>query len=804
MTTPIYAYHGSPGTVEDFYEIFSQLKTSGDCELIDGSVLPSLPRKGKIYAYSWGAVPALKHACLNPEMVEEIVLIAPYLFFKNKIVSSFLLGLPVVGEWLLKNAGPKAMDKFLKVSAFPVTPPRAYQHYVEKFKNVAAITKATHEKKEVLLPSIDQLVAFSKREIPITIIWGDQDQTSSCSGQIEPLSILFPHGVLKVVKGAGHALPWTHPQTVAKLIKGLSFEQIEQEFTIGYAEGVSSKNNVYSFLDKHLAERADKPILKWVDKADLNNWNKDLNSELPHRHVTVRELHRYVEAVACGYKKMGLKKGDRVILFVPMSFEMYAAMFALQKIGAIPVFLDSWARRDQLGTAARSVMPKAMISIEPVFDLLKKFPAFKLLPYKVVVGPHRGKYSGSIDEMSKLTERVETEAVEREHTGIITFTTGSSGTPKGANRTHRFLAAQHYALSRVLPYSESDVDLPVFPIFSLNNLASGVPTVIPAFDVGAPGEYDTTILLAQLKACGVTCATLNAYLLNSAAKYCNAHQLPQDQLKRVVTGGAPISRDNMLDITRAAKNAEVWVLYGSTEVEPISHIEAKEMIAYRSLAENDPELVDEGVNVGKMDDGLEYRFIKIRKDPVYIDVASDWSDLLIPEGEVGELIVAGEHVCDGYYNNPEAFSRAKIRDERGVVWHRTGDLARIDHEKNIWLVGRVHNAINRGGVYAFPVRAEVVLKKLPFVKRCAYLGYPDVELGEKIVVVVEAESADDMKVLDKRQEMMVEITRILQKNNILFDGIHFIENIPMDSRHNSKVEYQQLRERMAKGEGYHG
>ena len=128
----------------------------------------------------------------------------------------------------------------------------------------------------------------------------------------------------------------------------------------------------------------------------------------------------------------------------------------------------------------------------------------------------------------------------------------------------------------------------------------------------------------------------------------------------------------------------------------------------------------------------------------------------------------------------------------------------IDHEKNIWLVGRVHNAINRAGTYAFPVRGEVVLKKLSFVKRCAYLGFPDPELGEKIIAVVEANEADDIKFLERRQAMCTEIDRILRKNGIIYDAIHFIDNIPMDSRHNSKVEYQALRERIAKGEGFHG
>ena len=131
---------------------------------------------------------------------------------------------------------------------------------------------------------------------------------------------------------------------------------------------------------------------------------------------------------------------------------------------------------------------------------------------------------------------------------MITFTTGSSGTPKGANRTHRFLAAQHYALHSNIPYEEGDVDLPVFPIFSLNNLAEGVATVIPGFDVGVPSEIDVPALLAQFKACGVTCTTLSPSLLNRLSSFCLKNNIKLPDIRRVVTGGAPVSRLSLIHI----------------------------------------------------------------------------------------------------------------------------------------------------------------------------------------------------------------------------------------------------------------
>jgi len=564
---------------------------------------------------------------------------------------------------------------------------------------------------------------------------------------------------------------------------------------LGYFEGSHKNNNVYAFLQKHVQNFPDRAILKWSSREQIVQWSQNPAGPLTFTEISVSGLYHAVNKAAVGLSKLGIGHGDRVILFLPMSVPLYTTMFALQKIGAIPTFLDSWARRDQLGVSAEVVSPKAMISFEKAFDLCSGAKVFDEIPVKVVLGPHEKEYQGTVEGFQGIEGDVPVQAVEREHTALITFTTGSSGTPKGANRTHRFLAAQHYALHKNLPYTEKDVDLPVFPIFSLNNLAEGVATVIPGFDVGTPSDMDPLVLLAQFKACGVTCTTLSPSLLNRLSAYCLEKKIQIPELKRIVTGGAPVSRDNVIDIKKVAPNAEIHILYGSTEVEPIAHIQDEEMINRPSASDQDPELEDEGVNVGTLDSGLTFKFIKIDKGTVSVSSDASWANIEVSKGEVGELIVAGEHVCREYYNNTEAFSRAKILDHNNVVWHRTGDLGKVDDSNQLWLVGRVHNAINRGGDYCYPVRAEVVLKKLPFVKYCAYLGMPDDKLGEKVYAVYS--SKDELESSPSNiEEWNQEVRRILDKNKIVVDKILFFEEIPLDSRHHSKVEYAVLRKNL--------
>lgn len=560
---------------------------------------------------------------------------------------------------------------------------------------------------------------------------------------------------------------------------------------IGYHPGMHLENNVTQFLERHLERDPKQVALSWVDPTAMRAWGFDPAVELPHISVTMERFHSDIARTAAGMAELGIEKGDRAILFVPMSLELYTAMFALVRIGAIPVFLDSWARRGHLGVSARCVEPKAMISFQGAFQLVAGVPELAQIPIKIAVGPTSMAFSGRIEELRETPRIAPIEPVAQEHTALVTFTTGSSGEPKGANRTHRFLAAQHYALHESLPYTIEDVDLPAFPIFSLNNIASGVTTVIPAVDLGAPKKNDALILFSQLVSTRATCTTLSPSMLNGISAYCIEHGLKLEGLRRVVTGGAPISRDNLVDFTSIAPNAEVWVLYGSTEVEPMAHIEAQEMIGYRSREALDPEWVDNGVNVGHFAEGLRHRFIQIRKGPVMIRSQVDWEDLEVGPGEVGELIVSGEHVCRDYYNNADAFQRAKIVDENGDVWHRTGDLARIDGQGYLWMVGRVHNVINRAGHYEFPVRAEVVMKKLGFVKQCAYLGLPHETLGEETCCAVVAhEGAPD------RAAMEAEVRRIMDKNGIVVDRVVFPAEIPMDARHHSKVEYDVLRQQL--------
>jgi acyl-CoA synthetase (AMP-forming)/AMP-acid ligase II len=542
--------------------------------------------------------------------------------------------------------------------------------------------------------------------------------------------------------------------------------------SIGYHAGQSALNNVISFLEAHRKQRPEGVVLLAPIPDDSGG--------VTHRPMTYSELATSCETLAARLQEIGIGFGDRVFVFVPMSEDLYVTMFAVQRIGAIAVFLDSWARREVLSSCITQVMPKAMIAPEAVFDFVQGVREVDAIPLRLVTGNDSGSYAAAIGELASGIRRFPVASVESEHTALVTFTTGSSGAPKGANRTHRFLAAQHYALDRCIPYEEGAIDLPVFPIFSLNNIAAGITTVLPAIDLARPGDTDGASLAAQIQDTGARYTTLSPSLMRQVISHLVGTAQTLESLVRIATGGAPISSRDVASMKAVAPKATIHVLYGSTEVEPIAHLPDDEMA---------PESSAEGVCVGRLVNGLTHKLIRLSHGPIELD-ASGMSCWELPPHQAGELVVAGEHVCRSYYENPEAFRRAKIVDGDGTVWHRTGDVCRFDEEDRLWVVGRVHNAIFRNGEYLFPVRPEIIMNELDLVQSAAYLGLPDPRWGERAVAAVCLRPG----VEESNPERAVR--QALEADGITVDQVVIVDEIPLDPRHHSKVEYTKLRQKI--------
>ncbi len=801
--------HGNPGSTNDFKNIATSitgkqvecLNYQRPAGMTDESAISSYLkqqlelRKHKtriIVAYSWGCYFSVQMLQQIGIQVDKLIFIAPTLNVEKPVSRSLYLlaKTPVLNRLMLKSLSPRQTHKFIHKLFIPGKPT-----HLERRELTLDLENWQIWRDAIIFKYRQQHHAINIQDGEICnkliLIYGEIDQTTIQGIRNMPLQQLIaqhkkPHSYC--LPNGGHALLWTHTLDIINVISIELCRPKQLSRTPerpGYFQGKTDRNNIINLIRRHVEITPDHPALAWCNNPHINGDTDELGIE----QISYQEFYRGIERLALGLRQTGIQEGDRVILFLPMGLPMYTAMFAIMWLGATSVFLDSWARRNQLGASALCVAPKAMISHRAAFELVAAVPEFKRLPLRIIAGD-----PGSVQHDAHLEELMQTPVyaplpltpVYPEYSALITFTTGSSDTPKGADRSHRFLSAQHYALNQQIPYFHDDIDIPVFPIFSLNNLASGITSFLPALDLAEPKDSDSSVLATQIRFGKVSCATLSVGMMNNLADYCQQHTLTLSGLRRVITGGAPVSKDNVRNFLNIAPNTEVHILYGSTEVEPIAHITDREMLAIAD--DDDPELIEEGVNVGKIAAGLEVKLIKPVKGPVVLD-DQGWTPWLVDADGVGELIVSGDHVCERYFNNNQAFVNSKIRDKAGIIWHRTGDLVRFGANKYLYVVGRVHNMIQRDQQYLFPVKAEILLKRCSFVKRAAYLGLPDTILGEKTGIAVEFKPS-----AAQSHDQINEILRLFKKNNMPVDSMYQVEHLPMDPRHHSKVEYGCLRE----------
>jgi olefin beta-lactone synthetase len=314
-------------------------------------------------------------------------------------------------------------------------------------------------------------------------------------------------------------------------------------------------------------------------------------------------------------------------------------------------------------------------------------------------------------------------------------------------------------------------------VFALNNLASGVPSVVPAMDFRRVDQVDAGRVLAQMHRHGVTTCTASPPFFDRITAEIIAGQ-KRPGLHRILTGGAPVSDAQLRDWRRAFPETKILVVYGSTEAEPVAHLTAEE----RLVAGGAP-----GFCAGRPSERVRAKVVRIHDAPIELG-PEGWAGWELPAGEIGELVVSGDHVCRDYYQNPRAVRENKIAEPGGTVWHRMGDTGSFDPDGRFWIAGRVHSTIRRGGVLVHPQLVEQAAKgEDPRVRRAAAVGLPDPELGERVVVVVET----------GEQGVQDEIAARLAAAGFTVDEVRLTsEPLPVDPRHNSKIDYGRLRTKL--------
>ncbi len=494
------------------------------------------------------------------------------------------------------------------------------------------------------------------------------------------------------------------------------------------------------------------------------------------RVLTFQGLDRASARVAHRLRSAGVRPGDVALVFQPMSADLYVTLVAVLRLGVVAMFVDPWAGRDHLEHCCALCPPKALIATPRAHLLRLVSPALRRIPLTFSAGwPVPGATTLSWADTGACDDAVE--PCEPGDPALLTFTSGSTGPARAALRSHGFLRAQHRVLAQSLELAPGEVDLTALPIFVLANLASGVTSLIPDADLRQPGAIDPGPVVAQIDAHRPTRVVASPAFFERLAQYCAAHGRILPAFTRLFTGGAPVFPDLLEQMRGVAPRAEITAVYGSTEAEPIAHV------AHPAIRTEDVSAMLEGRGLLA---GLPVPAIRLRILPdrwgtplgEYSERAFDAACL--PPGAPGEIVVSGEHVLGGYLNG-RGDQETKFAVE-GTRWHRTGDAGYLDPQGRLWLLGRCAARIEdpRGTLYPFAV--ECVARQHPGVRRAALVGHH----GRRILALeLDRPVADAATFRDA-----LAWTRI--------DEVQVHRVIPVDRRHNAKIDYPALQALLAR------
>jgi acyl-CoA synthetase (AMP-forming)/AMP-acid ligase II len=494
------------------------------------------------------------------------------------------------------------------------------------------------------------------------------------------------------------------------------------------------------------------------------------------RVVTFGGLARRVAAGARALRSAGLRRGQVVLVFQPVSIELYEFLLAAFRSGIRVMLADPSAGRDFLSLCCERLPPDAFFGSWKAQCFRLSISGLRRIGRTITAGPW---FPGAI---KWRTERGDMPMVDvpDDEPALITFTSGGTGQPKAAVRTHGFLLAQHRELSAALDFKEGEADLVTLPVFVLANLASGLTSVIAATDLAHPGEPDAESIRGQCTRWNVTRCTASPAFFEGLLKA----PAGMPVFRKVFTGGAPVFPDLLRHLRTALPDAEIHSVYGSTEAEPIAHFPA----CGADAATDDVTRRGGGLCAGVPVSSIRLKIITDQWGGALGPMAeAELCRMEVSSGRAGEIVVSGDHVLGGYLDGI-GDGETKIHVD-GHVWHRTGDAGWIDPSGRVWLLGRCAAKLPP---HPAPAGMPEDALRYPFAIECALREkFPDVRtaaiewLGRRALVVGRMCDAPEAEAIRAAAA------------GLGIAEVHCIPALPLDRRHNAKIDYPALRQMLS-------
>jgi len=435
------------------------------------------------------------------------------------------------------------------------------------------------------------------------------------------------------------------------------------------------------------------------------------------RRSTYRELVSECEVVARGLMARGVKKGDRVGIWSPNRFEWVVVQYATAAMGAILVNINPAYRTSEL--------EYALNQSEVTFLVLAA--AFRQADYKGMLAEVKGRLPAlrealvieeGWDALKRDAAKVSEATLHEVESSLqfddpinIQYTSGTTGFPKGATLTHHNILNNGFFIGETLKYSERDrvcIPVPFYHCFGmvLGNLACtthGATMVVPA------EAFDPVVTMETVQKERCTSLYGVPTMFIAELEHPRFNEFDFSTLRTGIMAGSPCPVEVMKKVQTVMHIPEMTIAYGMTETSPVS----------TQCATDDP-LEKRVATVGRVHPHVEIKIV----DPE--------SGAVVPRGATGEMCSRGYMVMLGYWNNEEA-TRQAIDAAR---WMHTGDLATMDEEGYVNIVGRIKDMIIRGGENIYPREVEEFLYRHPDVADVQVIGIPSERYGEDVMAWV--------------------------------------------------------------------
>jgi fatty-acyl-CoA synthase len=433
--------------------------------------------------------------------------------------------------------------------------------------------------------------------------------------------------------------------------------------------------------------------------------------------ASYRELVEQSERVARGLISRGVKKGDRVGIWSPNRYEWVIVQYATAAMGAILVNINPAYRTSELEYVLNQSGTTFLILAA----------GFRQADYRAMLAEVKGRcpelrealvLEDGWEALQRDASKVDASRLHENEASLqfddpinIQYTSGTTGFPKGATLTHHSILNNGYFIGETLKYSEKDrvcIPVPFYHCFGmvLGNLACtthGATIVVPA------ESYDPVMTMQTVQQERCTSLYGVPTMFIGELEHPRFKEFDFSSLRTGIMAGSPCPVEVMKKVTTVMHMPDMTICYGMTETSPVS-----------TQSTTDDPLERRVSTVGRVHPHVEIKIV----DPA--------TGAVVPRGTSGELCSRGYIVMLGYWNNEEA-TRQAIDPAR---WMHTGDLATMDDEGYVNIVGRIKDMIIRGGENVYPREIEEFLYSHPDIADVQVIGVPSEKYGEEVMAWV--------------------------------------------------------------------